>query len=452
MRRFLLKNYHSLLFGFSVFVVPMNIQAQNHLVVNVGGSMIASGNLVLRNTDLDADGNFDASAGTVIFSGGGNNSINGGLPIFGTLKVNKTGTGDVTMNTDVDVVTTVNFQNGNILLNGLMLTLEDPAFLQSESETSRITGDAGGAVITTVTGVNSPTGLDIGNLGAEVTSSANLGNLTIYRSHVATGSSGQSIQRIYEISPQNNSGLNATLRFHYFDAELNGLDENTLTLWKSPDNINWSQVGYDTRNTVSNYVEKSGIADFSLWTLSDASNPLPLSLVSFSAICKNDHVLVEWRTDKETGLDHFGIEKSSDGTSWEHLQDIKAKGVNGASYQWNDPAPLPKAWYKLSMTDISGNSSYSPVFSGGCEDIGKPFMVFPNPAQKAATASISVRQAEEGVIQLYNAAGARIFSAPWELQAGVNEFDLPVAALSAGRYDVRLVLKGRTLEAGLIKQ
>src|SRR4051812_1580868 len=102
MRRFLLKNLPSLLFGFSTLVVPAAIHAQNHLIVNAGGNVVVSGNLVLRNTDLHADGIFDASAGNVTFSGNGSNSINGSLPLFGTLKVNKTGSGDVTMNTDVD--------------------------------------------------------------------------------------------------------------------------------------------------------------------------------------------------------------------------------------------------------------------------------------------------------------------------------------------------------------
>jgi len=38
-----------------------------------------------------------------------------------------------------------------------------------------------------------------------------------------------SVQRYYLVIPQNNSGLNATLRLKYFDAELNGQTENIFS-------------------------------------------------------------------------------------------------------------------------------------------------------------------------------------------------------------------------------
>src|SRR4030095_8584173 len=103
------------------------------------------------------------------------------------------------------------------------------------------------------------------------------GSTTIRRGHQSQPiPSAGSIFRYYDILPTNNNSLNATFRFQYFDAELNGFNENTIVMWKSPDNINWTNQGFTVRNTIANYVEQSGIADFSRWTLSDdiAARPL----------------------------------------------------------------------------------------------------------------------------------------------------------------------------------
>jgi hypothetical protein len=61
---------------------------------------------------------------------------------------------------------------------------------------------------------------------------------------------------IYNILPTNNTNLNATVRFKYFNGELNGLNENSLVFFKSNDGINWSVLGFTSRDTVTNFVEK----------------------------------------------------------------------------------------------------------------------------------------------------------------------------------------------------
>jgi hypothetical protein len=105
-------------------------------------------------------------------------------------------------------------------LNNKILDLGTTGSLIGESETSR--------AFTTDTGFiqrsgNNPNGTNLGNLGAVITSSTNLGNTIIRRGHkVQTGISGSnnSIARYFDIIPVNNLALKATLRFYYFDAEL----------------------------------------------------------------------------------------------------------------------------------------------------------------------------------------------------------------------------------------
>jgi len=262
------------------------------------------------------------------------------------------------------------------------------------------------------------------------------------------------IQRTFFISPSNNSSLNATFRFYYFDSELNGKDKNTLGLWKSTDGNTWSFVGADNHDAINNYVEKNSIADFSYWTLSDVLNPLPLVLLSFSATCENNNALVRWETSIEQDIDHFTIQKSEDGSLWNDVGHVPAQNISsGAKYDWKDINPSGHAFYRLKIFELSGSYSFSPVFSGGCNDLSMPFTVYPNPTDNAATVRVSVRQNTKAELILMNVSGEILELHDWYLQVGMNTFSLSnITKLPSGTYIVRLLFNGNNLQQKLIKK
>lgn len=77
------------------------------------------------------------------------------------------------------------------------------------------------------------------------------------------------VKRSYQITPTGGSGWSATLRLHYLDSELNGNDENTLSLWRN-NGSNWQVQGASGRNTSANWVEYGGVTQFSPWTLASS--------------------------------------------------------------------------------------------------------------------------------------------------------------------------------------
>jgi len=303
-----------------------------------------------------------------------------------------------------------------------------------------------------------PNNRNAGNLGAVITSSQNVGNLAVSRSHkpaVNPASAGfTGIQRTFNIQPQFNVALNATLRFYYLDAELNGKDESSLVLWKSEDGINWQEVGADSRNSVSNYVEKTGITAFSSWTLTDASNPLPIKLLNFSAVCNNSNTGINWTTATEINAASFTIEKSLDGNNWSAIATVEAaNNANGHQYSYADAHPTATAFYRLKLNDKDGSFIYSPVFSGGCSDVTMPFAVYPNPAVSSTVARIAVRQGGNAVIKILSADGKLMQTKSAGLTTGVNAITLQVAGFAAGSYTVQVLLQnGTVLRGGFVKQ
>ena len=240
-------------------------------------------------------GTFIPGTGTVTFNGAtGNQTIaNSNGETFNNLTINKAG-GDVQLSNNITVNGTLTLTSGDVDLNGKTITLGSSATL-SETAGNTVKGTTGS--ITTTRSINAPSSNNIGGMGAELTSSADLGSTIITRGHTAqTGDNNTGITRYFDITPTTNTGLNATLVFHYDDSELNSLTESELILFKSTDNgSSWTQMG-GTVNTTNNTVTLAGLDGFSRWTLGASSSPLPVELTSFTADVRENKVMLEWVT------------------------------------------------------------------------------------------------------------------------------------------------------------
>ena len=254
--------------------------SQASIRLGTGAYLTTSGGayLVLDNINIVNNGSLQqaAGAGFVKMTGAANVTISGtGTTTIDELLLAKPGASTMSLLSNLTIVSKVNFSGGLLNLNNSVLNLGSAGIFSNESEASRAFTTGSGYV--QANGIlNAPNSIDLGDLGAVITSTANLGNTVIRRGHaIQTGVSGSnnSIQRYYDIVPDNNILLKATLRFFYFDAELNTIPESSLYQWKSKDNINWDFVGADARNAATNYVEKKSINKFDRWTLAAGAAP-----------------------------------------------------------------------------------------------------------------------------------------------------------------------------------
>jgi len=280
----------------------VQLSAQGSFQVTSGANIKTASNafIVLDNMHAVNHGTFVQANGdgTTKFTGNTDSvNISGtGTTNFDKLNIAKTTGSKVVLRQNANIVTQVTFTSGLLDLNNSVLNLGTTGTLSGETESSRILSLGNGYVqVTTL--LNAPSSANPGNLGAIITSTKNLGSVTIRRGHLAqTNVSGTTpgIRRYYDILPANDNGLKATLRFQYFDVELNGLNENTLELW-SQAKKNWTNIGYTNRSATSNFVEKTGINTFSRWTLSGTLNPVPVNAVVKGATIENleiNHLLV----------------------------------------------------------------------------------------------------------------------------------------------------------------
>ncbi len=327
------------------------------------GTVFISGNFTQNGT-----GNLNtAASGLFSFNGTGNQTISGTRqPDFYNLGINKA-SGECQLQTGFTLSNQLTLSSGNIFLNNQQIDLLNSGELVGENAAARIYDLAGNTgTIRVVTTLNAPSAVNPGNLGAIISSAQNLGATTVIRGHQQQFIvSANSITRYYDISPANNISLNATLRFHYLEEELNSQPESELAQWHSPNNIIWTKNG-GTLNTSLNYVELTNIDTFHRVSLiSNKIIPLPLHLLAFTAVkTTTGKTALTWKTEQEINCSHFVIERSANGQQWQPIGTVAAIGQQGTiqTYHYTDESPLSASnYYRLKQVDLDGRFDYSPV-------------------------------------------------------------------------------------------
>jgi hypothetical protein len=415
---------------------------QAQLVITPGAELYMSGNaqLTLSNMDFVNNGTFTTGNGTVFFTGNASSAISGSQPIqFYGLEINKTAASVLTLQRTINVTQQINFVNGFLNLNNFNTDLGTTGTLINEQENSRITGANGGKVLFTTT-LNAPAGSNPANLGAIITSAQNFGTVTIQRGHqsqVNASGMGNSVLRYFDISPTNNTGLSATLRFQYFDGELNSLDENSLVFWKSLNTTNWTNEGFTSRNTTINYAEKTGISSFSRWTLSSPGNALPVLFILFNVKCAGNNVLISWKTAQEQNSSHFTIERSTNGTTWTVIGNQPAAGNSSTekSYSFTDNNAVQQSFYRIAEHDIDGRVQYTSILKASC-DGNDLFKLWPNPFTETVFVNITTSNAAQVIIRVFDSRGALIKIQKTNLLPGSNQVNVDMKNLPAGMYQL----------------
>ncbi len=367
-----MKHYITLLLLFAIFG-----RTSAQLKIEPGAHWIVNGNtfVVLQDMNLVNNGIFNNGSGTLKFAGTFSSTISGSSSSgFYILEIAKTNSAKVLLSNNINVNHSINFVSGQVDMNGANILLSSSAYLNNETEQNRVTGTNGG-YIQIVQNMNVPNMSNPGNLGAFISSSTNLGTVTIRRGHApksGTGLTG-SINRFYSIVPTNNSNLNATLRLKYFDAELNGQNENSLVTYQSTDaGINWINLARTSNSATSNYVEKTAVASLALQTLAnDNSNAGAVTgLTLIGSRKKATDVQLKWTTQTETNMSGFQVQRKLDteidftDRSFVNTMAPAGNSTTALSYQTVDAnAHTGMSYYRLKIVDKANNVTYSPIIT-----------------------------------------------------------------------------------------
>jgi len=411
------------------------------LTIDPGTQFSVTGNLklALNNIDLINNGRFTTGSSVISFGGNTSSNISGSQPIqFSELTINKINNTSLILRRAINVTQRVFFSAGFLDLNGFNTDLGSTARLENEREDSHAIGENGGEV-TLSTILNAPSFENPGNLGAIISSPQNLGSVIIKRGHQSQNGvgPGKGILRYYEIVPANNINLNAVLQVSYLDAELNGVDENSLVFFKSDDGINWSDQGVTSRNTVTNFIDKNQIGSFSRWTLSAGTAPLPVHFILFNARCDGNKIQLTWKTAQEQNSSRFDIERGVDGIQWTVIGNLPAAGNSNSekTYSFADITPGQSNLYRIVQYDLNGRVQHTSVLRSSCS-MTEIFSLWPNPAHDAIFINIMATNESSVTIRVIDSKGALVKAQKNRVLPGSNQLRVDIASLASGAYSV----------------
>ncbi|HFE64883.1 MAG TPA: hypothetical protein ENK14_10795, partial [Caldithrix sp.] len=309
------------------------------LTLTSGDFSIGANTLTLKNAISGTAANLSAGSTSSITISGSGSGVNIPSSISALNNFTLDNANGSAMQADLELDGTLTLTSGDLDLNGYTIILGTSATL-SESEGNTITGSSG--VITTTRTFNVgdlSSGSNIAGLGAEITTAAALGSTTISRSPAQ--SHGISILRYFDIVPTNNTGLNATLTFHYDDSELNEQSESGLQLYRSTDSGNtWALEG-GTVDTENETLTLTGINAFSRWTALGEEgffNTVSLTDVWLGSVVwgdyDNDGDLDILLTGDDGSIPISRIYRNNGGNSFTNV--VSLIGVNNSAAAWGD--------------------------------------------------------------------------------------------------------------------
>lgn len=273
----------------------------------------------------------------------------------------------------------------------------------------------------------------------------------------------KSIKRYFDIVPANNTNLNATFTLKYDESELNGLLENTLVLFKSPDNgTSWyNEEG--SVDTALNTINKTGVNSFSRWTAASIDHPLPVEFSGFTVIQKKNSAILNWETATEVSIKQYEIERISSRAdsqrSWEKIGELSSKGysVTKQNYSYTDNNLNTGFYtYRIKIIEHDGSFSYGPEVDVVIEapDKFELHQNYPNPFNPVTTISITLAKGEFITVEVMSITGESVaVLAKGFLEAGYYNFDFDGSNFSSGLYLCRLRTENftKTIKLSLMK-
>lgn len=157
---------------------------------------------------------------------------------------------------------------------------------------------------------------------------------------------------------------------------------------------------------------------------------LPIELISFDVQnTEGSKNQLTWTTASEKNNSHFDIERSTDGTTFHNIGQVKGNN-KPSSYQYVDAAPFTTSYYRLKQVDFDGTTTYSKVVSVEQKGKGKGLTVYPT----LVSNGILTIDTEGGQLRDYsvmNLLGQQVL-------VGKTTKQIDVSALAKGTYMLKV--------------
>jgi hypothetical protein len=259
----------------------------------------------------------------------------------------------------------------------------------------------------------------------------------------------EGVGRAFDVTAAINSGLDATVVFHYDESELNGIPESSLALF-SDNGSGWQQIGFSL-DDAANTVTGSGLNACSLLTLG-AEGVVANLLQNVATVLRGSVVDLSWDTFGRIAVESFSVSRLEGDNVVPMGQPVVATGAS--SYQFVDDTCEPGASYRYRVEVVEGGSSWILFETASIEIQRSPLTLAqnsPNPFNPSTKIEFSLPKAGQVTLDIFDTAGRRVARLLDSVQAAGPHSEIWTglddagSRVSSGTYFYRMVSDGSTL-------
>ena len=249
------------------------------------------------------------------------------------------------------------------------------------------------------------------------------------------------IDRIWTVAPATQPSAPVQLTLSWLPDNDNGLTDFTQAriYGQTAAGQPWA-----VRGPVANASARSiagSFASLARFTVSNAANPLPVTLLDFTARAEGPAaVRLAWATASELNNAGFVVERSLDARTFAAIGTVAGAGTSTARHDYalldgKLPAGAALLYYRLRQTDASGDFRYSPVRSVARAPLAAGFVVYPTRVATGQAAQyLYTGPAVAGTLEILSVVGQVLGTVALD---GRAQGAVPLAGLASGAYFLR---------------
>ena len=426
---------------------------------------------VIVKGDVTVSASWDGGSGRLLFKGGGDQYLDcegDGDKYNGDIIINKSGgkvilASDVTLDEDAQVL---NFKKGILVSSANnLITLGDNFVVEGAGKSGFIQGpvrkrgnDLFEFPIGKCDSVYAPLRISApSSVTDEFTAEYFRKDPGTSYSASLRAATIQSLSKTEYWSVERSSGTSDVyVELSFEDERSGGVNSSEDLLVASWNGSSWIDLGQGSltgNNSEGAITAGEFPSDYSVFTLGSTTgnNPLPVSLVSFSAQRQNQMVLISWSTSAEVNNDYFTIERSEDGK--DILEIAKVTGAGSSTilhnYTVEDNHPLSVlAYYRLRQTDFDGTTVYGnwKEVLPGTSALNFECSIYPNPSDGSRINVLFQCEINgELLADIYTVGGVNVAHCAVDVSKGQTLAEIEFAKqLAAGNYILSLRLGDKT--------
>ena len=200
------------------------------------------------------------------------------------------------------------------------------------------------------------------------------------------------------------------------------------------------QLGFEGTSQYGNVIALDDI-------IIDYSGLAPVSMLSFEAKRNGRVNNLFWTTSQELNTTKFVVERSNDGLSFSPIGNVTAVGnsTTASNYRYIDASPSKGInYYRLRILDNDNTYKISEIKN--VRNLGVAEMAInPNPVQQTMNIAVDAEASEKATVVITDLSGRRMYNSNVNVEAGTNNFIIPVNNLSKGTYIVMIHLGNETM-------